>query len=206
MSIAVLLFSLLILCSVILIVVEYQKYENFEASPTAAGTPVGIATGAAADAAAAKAISEGEAIATNMYSFIRKPLTQDITDIVHDENSEHTKEILDKVQPNLSSLSNKMDLVKNAAENIKFPTEINVKEATPQQLQSMYASVSPKILSDIRKAVKEEILSERSKPVVPNCDADNTNSTAQGKEYSSGCNDPNYIRKDSIPCWNCTLK
>jgi hypothetical protein len=195
MSITVLLFGLLILCSVIVIIFEYKKYENFEDSaPSAAGS----------DGAAGS--DEDDPIATNMYSFIRTPMMKDVTDIVHDENSEHTKEILDKIQPSLSSISNKIDLAKTAAENIKFPTEINVKEATPEQLQSMYASISPKLLGDIRKAVKNEIIAERSKPVVPNCNADYTDSTAQGKEYSSGCNNPEYIRKDSIPCWNCTVK
>jgi hypothetical protein len=196
MSIEVLLFSLLMLCSIVLIVIDHQKYENFYV--TSSSTPI--------ESTETTPSEEPQAIATNMYALVRTPIMNDITDVVHQENTEHTKEILDKIQPNLANLSNKIDLVKTAAENIKFPTEINVKEATPEQLQSMYASISPKLLGDIRKTVKNEIIAERSKPVIPNCDSDNTDSTAQGKEYSSGCNDPAYIRKDSIPCWNCAVK
>jgi hypothetical protein len=178
MSISVLLVSLLILCSVVLIYVEYQKYEYFETQATTTTTN------------------------TNIYSSIREPMMADISNIIHNDNMEHENNI----KPILSNISNKIDLAKNAAENIKFPTEINFKEASPEQVQSMYASISPKLLSDIRKVVKKEILSDRTKPVLPNSNADNTNSTLQGKDYSSGCNDPTYIRKDSIPCWNCSLK
>jgi hypothetical protein len=83
------------------------------------------------------------------------------------------------------------------------------------------------LLKDIQKVVRNEILANRSvSPVIANNNTSTqTDSTAQGKEYENSCHkdteyrcpkNPDgtcpplpdmteYIRKDSIPCWNCSL-
>lgn len=87
------------------------------------------------------------------------------------------------------------------------------------------------LLKDIQKAVRNELLASRNTTAVDDKDdyykSRDTDSTAQGREYSRGtykqseCDttqkpDENngcppmpdmsqYIRKDAIPCWGCTL-
>jgi hypothetical protein len=83
------------------------------------------------------------------------------------------------------------------------------------------------LLKDIQKVVRNEIIAHRNtKPIIPGeTRQDDTNSTAQGKEYESSCHkdteyrcpkNPDgscppvpdmtqYIKKDAIPCWGCTL-
>lgn len=84
------------------------------------------------------------------------------------------------------------------------------------------------LLKDIQKAVKNEILSNRAtRPVIPGETRQcfDSDSTAQGQEYTDSCykdteyrcpKNPDgscppvpdmsqYIRKDAIPCWGCSL-
>jgi len=83
------------------------------------------------------------------------------------------------------------------------------------------------LLKNIQKIVRNELLSTRStEPVIPlGKRSSETDSTAQGKEYSTSCykdtssecqknldgtcpplpDMSNYIKKDKIPCWGCTL-
>jgi hypothetical protein len=86
------------------------------------------------------------------------------------------------------------------------------------------------LLKDIQKVVRNEVLASRSTTPVINGNtagntAGNTDSTAQGKEYESSCykdteyrcpKNPDgtcppvpdmsqYIKKDAIPCWGCSL-
>ncbi len=73
-----------------------------------------------------------------------------------------------------------------------------------------------RISATVAKQVKDSLLAERSTtPVLPTAAASSgkqpeSNSCAQGMDYSENSpfapwNDPNYVRKDSIPCWGCTL-
>ena len=72
-----------------------------------------------------------------------------------------------------------------------------------------------RLSKDIAKSVKDQILSDRSlQPVVPastdSCANDSacvSDSCSQGADYMSGApfNANDYIRKDSIPCYGCTL-
>lgn len=82
------------------------------------------------------------------------------------------------------------------------------------------------LLRDIQKVVRNEILLGRSTtPMIGEKVNDNTDSTAQGKEYENSCykdteyrcpKNPDgtcppmpdmsqYIKKDAIPCWGCAL-
>ncbi len=83
------------------------------------------------------------------------------------------------------------------------------------------------LLKDVQQLVKNEIISQRQTTPI-NTDSSNTGdseSTQQGKEYNKSCKKScegpcprnkdgtcppvpdmsEYIRKDQIPCWNCTL-
>jgi E3 ubiquitin-protein ligase DOA10 len=79
------------------------------------------------------------------------------------------------------------------------------------------------LLKDIQKIVRNEILANRNTTPIMNDEAtcqddnecENTTATSQGKEYSSRCHKDKscsqqpdmaqYIKKDSIPCWGCSL-
>jgi hypothetical protein len=81
------------------------------------------------------------------------------------------------------------------------------------------------LLKDIQKVVRNEILANRhTTPIMDEnscqddsgCDnKNNTTATFQGKEYAGRCHKNNtcsqqpdmsqYIKKDSIPCWGCSL-
>jgi hypothetical protein len=81
------------------------------------------------------------------------------------------------------------------------------------------------LLKDIQQVVKNEILANRQTEIIPSqSNTNSTDSTQQGKEYNikkqntvkdvkeqSNVDCPlipdmsEYIRKDAIPCWNCTL-
>jgi hypothetical protein len=67
-------------------------------------------------------------------------------------------------------------------------------------------------LQDIQRIVRQEIISSRNNsnnhPMGMGSDDDCSNSHAnsQGKEYRKSKPDMSqYIKKDSIPCWNCDL-
>ena len=72
--------------------------------------------------------------------------------------------------------------------------------------------------SDIEKLIKDEKRNERNKPLDDTCTATDTSSLGQGTSRNctkpgAGCQrtDPSpidmseYIRKDSIPCWGCSI-
>jgi hypothetical protein len=84
------------------------------------------------------------------------------------------------------------------------------------------------LLKDIQKLVKNEVLANRStRPIISGetRKSQDTDSTAQGKEYEESCykdteyrcpKNPDgscppvpdmtqYIKKDAIPCWGCSL-
>ena len=70
--------------------------------------------------------------------------------------------------------------------------------------------------ADINEAIKNELTSEYNlhHPIVTNSNATSTSCTTQGKEMLDKKNCPqdvqpidmsSYIRKDSIPCWGCSM-
>jgi hypothetical protein len=79
-----------------------------------------------------------------------------------------------------------------------------VAAAAPTAAAPTAAPVTTKDLETLRKQLKEDILAtlkfEAPTPVSTKNNA--TPSVQQGKQY---CGDPDYISKDSIPCWGCKL-
>ena len=67
------------------------------------------------------------------------------------------------------------------------------------------------LLSNIKKIVQDELRTNRVKPenhplALSGTSGSCSNSTQQGNEYTNGKEDMSkYIKKDSIPCWGCTL-
>jgi hypothetical protein len=65
-----------------------------------------------------------------------------------------------------------------------------------------------KMLKDFQQVAKSKVTSERMMtPIAGDAAAPATPALQQGNEYdTAGCPDMSqYIRKDAIPCWNCTL-
>jgi hypothetical protein len=96
----------------------------------------------------------------------------------------------------------------------KMPEEVPIEPfqlASDKHELSLKTTTKNKALNLLTKNIKEAFLSKRLEAFTDKDTDDNSNCIAQGKEYkskeaSSGCNDPAYIRKDSIPCYACTLK
>ena len=90
-------------------------------------------------------------------------------------------------------------------------TTVSTKSKAPE----MSEEDKNRLSKDIAKSIKDQILSDRSlQPVVPaatdSCANDSacvSDSCSQGAEYLSGApfNANDYIKKDSIPCYGCTL-
>ena len=85
---------------------------------------------------------------------------------------------------------------------------------------AMSVQQKAELLKDIQQVVKNEVLAQRQvTPVVPATSPTQSEAIQQGNEYSKdkpcpanpdgGCpampDMSQYIRKDQIPCWNCTL-
>ena len=118
-----------------------------------------------------------------------------------------------------------------------YPKNENVDPDTTLS-QTAYEAIElqkrSKLLEDIQKTVRNEVLSARSTtPVEPGCDTVQTELIAQGQEYTDTCykgnkdtcyNDTEYkcpknpdgscppipdmtkfIKKDSVPCWGCNI-
>lgn len=67
-----------------------------------------------------------------------------------------------------------------------------------------------KFLAEVEKTIRDEIKRARqtdSAVISPLESCQDTPSLKQGASYCPKCPDMSqYIRKDQIPCWNCTLK
>ena len=91
-----------------------------------------------------------------------------------------------------------------------------MKGTAPGQTPAATKEMEDRIAKSIVTQIKDTLLSQRSTSSGmedANCPyaAYDSNSTAQGKEYTQvkpiqpAPDMSEYIRKDSIPCWNCTL-
>jgi hypothetical protein len=90
-------------------------------------------------------------------------------------------------------------------------TTVSTKKEEPK----MSEEDKNRLSKDIAKSIKDQILSDRSlQPVIPastdSCANDSacvSDSCSQGADYMSGApfNANDYIKKDSIPCYGCTL-
>ena len=86
---------------------------------------------------------------------------------------------------------------------------------TKSKAPAMSEEDKNRLSKDIAKSIKDQMLSDRSlQPVVPaateSCANDSacvSDSCSQGADYLSGApfNANDYIKKDSIPCYGCTL-
>lgn len=72
--------------------------------------------------------------------------------------------------------------------------------------------IEDRIAKSVSKQIKDDLLSQRSTDVVYDkyAPCDLTDSEAQGQEFDKVKPSPQpdmseYIRKDSIPCWNCSI-
>jgi hypothetical protein len=90
----------------------------------------------------------------------------------------------------------------------------NSKCITDSSLKTLHGYLK----SDIEKLIKEEKRNERNKPLTDTCTATGTTGLSQGASRNctkpgANCDrmDPSpidmsqYIRKDSIPCWGCSV-
>ena len=88
-------------------------------------------------------------------------------------------------------------------------------EKAPKTTPAFTKEMEDRIAKSVATQVKDSLLADRSTHNVmddmscPYASYD-SNATAQGKEYSQAKPSPQpdmseYIRKDSIPCWNCSL-
>lgn len=125
----------------------------------------------------------------------------------------------------------KQDVISSRSDNSTIPTR---NEVIPEVsisgtgYNAMNLQQRAELLKDIQKVVRNEILANRSTtPIVnnENINGKNTESTAQGEEYEGSCykdteykcpKNPDgtcppipdmsqYIKKDAIPCWGCSL-
>jgi hypothetical protein len=129
--------------------------------------------------------------------------------IEEDEMEKTKEEITNKKHIQTSSAANpsKTDIVPD--------TDISEIGQDAKALQQ-----KSELIKDIQKVVRNEILANRNTTYITNNDPEsceeesetkNTASTFQGKEYNNSCNKPDkpdmsqYIKKNSIPCWGCSL-
>jgi hypothetical protein len=85
-------------------------------------------------------------------------------------------------------------------------------EAAPVKTPEMSKEMEERIAKRITSQLRSELLSQRATEPVDNkyapCELSPSNAEAQGAEYTHakpGFNINDYIRKDSIPCWGCSL-
>lgn len=95
----------------------------------------------------------------------------------------------------------------------KVVEKTKIPAVSEEHKKSVEATEKIKQVQGFMSYVKEKFMNDRNEtPVIP---SNNTNTTTdsiiQGFQMHSSANpgcdmDPRYIRKDSIPCYNCTLK
>lgn len=93
----------------------------------------------------------------------------------------------------------------------------SIKAAAPAETKPTQAStqeIENRIAKAVSKQVKDDLMSQRAVDEVYDkyAPCDLTNAEAQGQEYEKTYARKNkspdmseYIRKDSIPCWNCSV-
>jgi hypothetical protein len=99
---------------------------------------------------------------------------------------------------------------KNTTNN-KFPTytvEKEEKEVTNEVDKQFYNSIKGDLLQEVRTTVREEMKKKEEGSVLSDSCIESI-SNQQGTDwikYIPGKNPDDYIRKDSIPCYGCSLK
>lgn len=92
-----------------------------------------------------------------------------------------------------------------------------IKEPAPAETKSTSTSakeLEERIVKAVSKQVKDDMLSQRSTDDIHDkyAPCDLSDAEAQGQEFTNSAPKPSsqpdmseYIRKDSIPCWNCAV-
>lgn len=85
-------------------------------------------------------------------------------------------------------------------------------EAAPVKSPEMTKEMEERLAKRITSQLRSELLSQRATEPIDNkyapCELSPSDAEAQGAEYTQakpGFNINDYIRKDSIPCWACSL-
>jgi hypothetical protein len=114
----------------------------------------------------------------------------------------------------------KMDASGNVVQDASGNPAVNsITAPTPAAVPSSNLSaqeITDRLAKAVSKQVKDDLMSQYALDDVHNkyAPCDLTNSEAQGQEYISNQPQPlpsrqpdmsEYIRKDSIPCWNCAV-
>ena len=81
---------------------------------------------------------------------------------------------------------------------------------SPTGYDAMALQQKSSMINDILKMIRNQLIAERSMDSSIKDSSDScadTNSTSQGKQYSSDSKKDmsQYIKKDGIPCWGCSL-
>ena len=153
---------------------------------------------------------------------LKKPYTQpyEPTTLQLAKNSIHPRPTIDSNHANygqsgLHHIKGSMAAAADPQRNDVIP-EVVVSDTSFSAMDLQNKSA---LLKDIQKIVKQELLMSRNQPInnpiemgslrksrKNSEDCDGTDSTQQGTEFRSSKQDmSNYIRKDSIPCWGCSL-
>lgn len=84
-----------------------------------------------------------------------------------------------------------------------------VKPTVPETSAQLYEKIRPSVLKDIKASCNDLDGAPYTPPEPSSSCADFTNATAQGSELMNAKqsleNNADYIRKDSIPCYGCSL-
>jgi hypothetical protein len=107
-----------------------------------------------------------------------------------------------------------MEQIIQALRGYTPPTDISTASAgAPPVSEAALKQLEERITSSIGKVIKDEMLTQRSfaEKHDTTCTGTISHATAQGAEYQHSLppapspDMSQYIRKDSIPCWGCTL-
>jgi hypothetical protein len=109
------------------------------------------------------------------------------------------KDMLAKLYDNISNERGASSGAENPAEETSLEDDSGAKKPVNES----------KFLAEIEKTIRDEIKRARqtdSAVISPLESCQDTPSLKQGASYCPKCPDMSqYIRKDQIPCWNCTL-
>lgn len=105
------------------------------------------------------------------------------------------------------SLSDLLSLFKYSTPTTSTTTTTEEKPTTitSQTPQDFYTGIRSDLLSDVKGVVRSELVGSPYSPATgSSCsDAPCSDSAAQGLEYQNAMQD--FIKKDEIPCYGCTL-
>lgn len=122
-----------------------------------------------------------------------------------------------EVKLSLSDLFGLLGPFKTKEVTESAPVKETIKEKAPAETVPTATSakeIEERIVKAVSKQVKDDLLAQRSTDEVHDkyAPCDLSDAEAQGQEYANSAPKPSsqpdmseYIRKDSIPCWNCAV-